>query len=398
MEKILVVDDSGVNRTLLATMLRKAGFEITEARSGEEALQRVLEFRPDLILLDIVMPGMDGYEVCAALKDDERTKDIPVVFLSALSEAGDKIKGLEMGGVDYVTKPFDKGEVLARVRSQLKIRSLTRKLIQTNRELLEKQRRLDEDLKAAAVIQSSLLPTRTPYFRNVAVVWRFQPCDLIGGDIFNVLQLDEQHLGIYMVDVSGHGVPGAMVTVSVSQTLQPERGYLKRSRSDFPYYEIVSPVEVCSALDRDYPIERFEKHFTIVYAVLDTKDGHLKYCSAGHPPPILLRADGRVELLDRIGTIIGLGGIVPFEEDERRLTAGDRLVFYTDGVVECQNEEGELYGQDRFLSLLQGLKKEPIACILDNVLDSLKVFAGGARFQDDVTLLGIEYKASVISG
>jgi len=392
-EKVLVVDDSSVNRTLLAAILKKAGFEIAEAQSGEEALAKVVEFLPDLVLLDIMMPGMDGYEVCAALKGNERTAAIPVIFLSALTEAADKIKGLETGGVDYVTKPFDKGEVLARVRSQLKIRKLTQRLMQTNRELIEKQRKLDEDLKAAAVIQSSLLPTRPPTFQNLTIAWRFQPCDLIGGDIFNVCQLDECHLGIYMVDVSGHGVPGAMVTVSVSQILQPESGYLKKSQDDFPYYRIISPVEVCRALDQEYPIERFDKHFTIIYAVLHAHSGHLKYCSAAHPPPVLLRADGRIELLDRIGTFIGLDGIVPFEEDEKQLADGDRLVFYTDGVVECEDEEGAFFGQERLLTLLQKLQEEPLERLLDILLEALVGFAGAAGFRDDVSLVGIEFRA-----
>ncbi len=392
-EKVLVVDDSSVNRTLLAAILKKAGFEIAEAQSGEEALAKVAEVLPDLVLLDIMMPGIDGYEVCAALKADERTAAIPVIFLSALSEAADKIKGLETGGADYVTKPFDKGEVLARVRSQLKIRNLTQRLMQTNRELMEKQRKLDEDLKAAAIIQSSLLPTRPPTFHNLTIAWRFQPCDLIGGDIFNVCQLDECHLGIYMVDVSGHGVPGAMVTVSVSQALQPESGYLKKSQDDYPHYEIVSPVEVCRALDREYPIERFDKHFTIIYAVLNAHSGRLKYCSAAHPPPVLLRADGRIELLDRIGTFIGLDGIVPFEEDEKQLADGDRLVFYTDGVVECEDEKGVFFGQERLLALLRKLQEEPLERLLDNLLAALVGFTGAAGFRDDVSLVGIEFRA-----
>lgn len=392
-EKVLVVDDSSVNRTLLAAILKKAGFEIVEAQSGEEALAKVAEVLPDLVLLDIMMPGIDGYEVCAALKADERTAAIPVIFLSALSEAADKIKGLETGGADYVTKPFDKGEVLARVRSQLKIRNLTQRLMQTNRELMEKQRKLDEDLKAAAIIQSSLLPTRPPTFHNLTIAWRFQPCDLIGGDIFNVCQLDECHLGIYMVDVSGHGVPGAMVTVSVSQALQPESGYLKKSQDDYPHYEIVSPVEVCRALDREYPIERFDKHFTIIYAVLNAHSGRLKYCSAAHPPPVLLRADGRIELLDRIGTFIGLDGIVPFEEDEKQLADGDRLVFYTDGVVECEDEKGVFFGQERLLALLRKLQEEPLERLLDNLLAALVGFTGAAGFRDDVSLVGIEFRA-----
>ncbi|HQN17982.1 MAG TPA: SpoIIE family protein phosphatase [Syntrophobacteraceae bacterium] len=393
-EKVLIVDDSGANRLLLGSILKKSGYDITEAVDGQQALERAFDAPPDLILLDIMMPGMDGYEVCAILKKDGRTEDIPIIFLSAKSETADKIKGLEMGGADYVTKPFDKGEVLARVRSQLKIRSLNQRIIQNNKELLEKQRRLEEDLKAAAGIQKSLLPAKVPSIQNVSVVWRFQPCDLIGGDIFNVCRLDQDSMGIYMIDVSGHGVPASLVTVSVSQMLHPESGYLKRIRSDSSGVEIVSPAEVLVALDREYPLERFDKFFTIVYMVLDTHRELLRYCSAAHPPPVLLRTGGGLELLDKAGTIIGLGGVVPFEEEEIRLAAGDKLILYTDGVLECQNEQGDFYGESRFHSLLQELRDHSVDQILDGVLDSLTAFAGGLSFQDDVSLLGVEFKKS----
>ncbi len=393
-EKVLIVDDSGANRLLLGSILKKSGYDITEAVDGQQALERAFDAPPDLILLDIMMPGMDGYEVCAILKKDGRTEDIPIIFLSAKSETADKIKGLEMGGADYVTKPFDKGEVLARVRSQLKIRSLNQRIIQNNKELLEKQRRLEEDLKAAAGIQKSLLPAKVPSIQNVSVVWRFQPCDLIGGDIFNVCRLDQDSMGIYMIDVSGHGVPASLVTVSVSQMLHPESGYLKRIRSDSSGVEIVSPAEVLVALDREYPLERFDKFFTIVYMVLDTHRELLRYCSAAHPPPVLLRTGGGLELLDKAGTIIGLGGVVPFEEEEIRLAAGDKLILYTDGVLECQNEQGDFYGESRFHSLLQELRDHSVDQILDGVLDSLRAFAGGLSFQDDVSLLGVEFKKS----
>jgi sigma-B regulation protein RsbU (phosphoserine phosphatase) len=393
-ERVLIVDDSGANRLLLGSILKKSGYDITEAVDGQQALERAFETHPDLILLDIMMPGMDGYEACGILKKDSRTEDIPIIFLSAKSETADKIKGLEMGGADYVTKPFDKGEVLARVRSQLKIRSLNQRIIQNNKELLEKQRRLEEDLKAAAGIQKSLLPAKIPSIQNVSVVWRFQPCDLIGGDIFNVCRLDQDSMGIYMIDVSGHGVPASLVTVSVSQMLHPESGYLKRIRSDAAGVEIVSPAEVLVALDREYPLERFDKFFTIVYMVLDTHRELLRYCSAAHPPPVLLRTSGSLELLDKAGTIIGLGGVVPFEEEAIRLAAGDKLILYTDGVLECQNEHGDFYGESRFHSLLQELRGHSVDQILDGVLDSLTAFAGGLNFQDDVSLLGVELKKS----
>ncbi len=390
-EKILIVDDSIVNRMLLGFILTKAGFETLEARNGKEALDQAIRFMPDLILLDIMMPEMDGYEVCSALKGKDQTRDIPVIFLSAKAESEDKIRGLDLGGADYVTKPFDKGEVLARVRNQLKIRSLTQKLIQTNKELMEKQRKLDEDLRAAAVIQQSLLPQEIPSVDNVRIAWRFQPCELIGGDIFNVFRLDEDNLGIYLLDVSGHGVPGAMVTVSVHQLLQPLQGDLvKKHKNSPPYYEITSPAEVCSILDHEYPIERFDKYFTMIYAVLDTNRGLVRYANAGHPKPVLLRADGNVEWLDKGGTIIGLGGMLPFEDEEKKLHSGDRLILYTDGVLECRNTGGQFYGEKRFLHALANAAGLPLDLLLGAILESLKDFAENTPFQDDISLVGIE--------
>jgi sigma-B regulation protein RsbU (phosphoserine phosphatase) len=308
-EKVLIVDDSVDNRRLLVRTLQKSGFELAEAANGKEALSRTREFYPDLILLDIMMPELDGYQVCETLKSDPDTADIPVIFLSAKTETQDKIKGLEIGGVDYITKPFDRGEVLARVRTQLKLRSLMK-------EILEKQKRLDEDLRAAAAIQASLLPQQLPELDGFACAWKFVPCDLMGGDIFNILPLDEEHLAIYMVDVSGHGVPAAMVTVSVSQMLQAHGGCLKRKIDVPPYYKIASPQKVLQALDREYPLERFNKYFTIVYLIVDVVRGRVVYSNAGHPAPLLLHGDGRLDSLDKGGTIIGLNGLVPFEQEQ----------------------------------------------------------------------------------
>ena len=135
-ETILVVDDDKTNRNLLSIILKKAGCRVIEAEDGQDAIKKSLDTPVDLVLLDIMMPNMDGYEACRRMKEDSRTRDIPVIFLSAKTETRDKVMGLDSGGADYVTKPFDKGEVLARVRSQLRIRSLTR-------EVIEKQKHLD---------------------------------------------------------------------------------------------------------------------------------------------------------------------------------------------------------------------------------------------------------------
>lgn len=394
-EKILIVDDSVETRALLARFLGASGYAVEEAEDGEGALERVRSFMPDLILLDIVMPGMDGYQVCERIKSDPEAQNIPVVFLSVRSEAEEKIRGLAVGGADYITKPFHRGEVVARIENQLKIRKLTDALRAANAELTEKQRHLDDDLKAAAGIQQNLLPRQSPHIPGLDIAWKFMPCRQIGGDIFNILRLDEDHAGFYMIDISGHGVPAAMVTFSISQTLQPHMGCTVRRRfsGGAAGDEIVPPREVLEALDAEYPWERFEKFLTMVYLIVDLRQGDLVYSNAAHPPPLILHADGGVDLLDTGGTVIGLNGILPFEEETRRLRDGDKLLCYTDGVFEMTNEKGEIFGEERFHDLTRSLRHLPVQRMLDGIVREIDAFVDGAKLCDDVSLLGIEYQA-----
>ena len=265
-----------------------------------------------------------------------------------------------------------------------------------NAKLIEKQKKLDEDLQAAAGIQQSLLPQKLekrPKFKNLDISWKFKPCETIGGDIFNVIQLDEDHLGFYMIDVSGHGVPPALVTFSISQTLQPHMGYTLRKRPGLtPDYEIVSPREVLEALDSEYPWERFEKFLTIIYIIINIRNGHLIYSNAAHPPPILFHANGDLELLETGGTIIGMDAILPFEEEKKTLVPGDKLLLYTDGVFDFADDKGELFGQERFHALVGSLKGLTIGKILDEIVLTIEGFAQGSKLQDDVSLMGIEFK------
>ena len=392
-EKILVVDDNVVNRKLLTAILKGEGYEFSEAEDGVEAIEIASREIPDLILLDIEMPKKDGYETCIGLKTNSRTTSIPVIFLSAKTRTEDKIKGLDLGGADYVTKPFDRGEILARVRAQLKIARLTKEVVEANKELREKQERLDEDLKAAAGIQRSLLPQRLPEDEVMEVAWQFMPCEKIGGDIFNVIRLDEVSWGIYVLDVSGHGVPSALVAVSASQIMHSQQNMLlKRETNLPPFYEIVSPGTVLNMLDKEYPLERFNKFFTISYIVLNTKESSLIYSNAAHPSPVLLKRDGSIERLDKGGTVIGMGGLIPFEEGKKPVQAGDKLIVFTDGLLEYQDRDGTLYGEERFLETLLRLKENPISLIINGIIDSVMNFGDHNDPQDDITLLGIELK------
>jgi sigma-B regulation protein RsbU (phosphoserine phosphatase) len=391
-EKILIVDDSEDLRKLLSLTLIKSGYDVTEAVDGNDAMEKAHTFKPDLILLDIIMPLLDGFEVCKELKNDEHTSHIPIIFLSGKTDTADKIKGLEIGGSDYITKPFDKGEIIARVQTHLKIQRLTNELIEKNQELTEKQRRLDEDLVAAGGIQKSLLPLKSPDIKHLDIAWKFLPSYLVGGDIFNFLQLDEDDVAFYIIDVSGHGVPSALVTASVSQLLQHQNSNVTQRKGEaYKGYINVSPREVLEILDSEYPLSRFEKYFTMVYAIINVNDGNIIYSNAAHPPPILLHSDGSHELLETGGTIIGMDGILPFEEERKNLHKGDRIIFYTDGVTEFQNDNGDFYSEERFLSILKENKNKKVGVMLDAVITSIEDFGGNAEFQDDISLVGIEY-------
>ncbi len=399
-ETILVIDHDERVRKALAGILGRKGYAVREGSRGEDALSLVRKSRPDLVLLEFCAPRIEAFEVCRAIKRDPLVGNTPVIFLSERSESEDKVRGFESGGADYVTKPFDEREVIARVENQLRVRRLTGDLVRANRELTEKQRRLDEDLRAAGGIQQSLLPRVAPEIRNLKIAWRFIPSYLIGGDIFNVFYLDENHAGFYMADVSGHGVPSALVAVSLSQMLQPQAGDTTKKRtSSPPWYEIVSPGSVLRALDAEYPMERFDMYFTIVYLIIDLSLGRLVYSNAAHPYPVIVRRDGEIVVLDKGGTIIGMGGEVPFEEEEVALHEGDRLVVYTDGLVEVENGHGELFGEERLYDHLRENRGRDGDALLDGIIAAAREWSGTGEFGDDLTLAVLELdKGGVLAG
>jgi sigma-B regulation protein RsbU (phosphoserine phosphatase) len=169
-------------------------------------------------------------------------------------------------------------------------------------DLQTKQRLLEKDLEAAAAIQTSLLPVRAPRVESAQAAWKFRPCEQIGGDIFNIHNMDERNVGLYMLDVCGHGVPAALISVAVSQFLNGADGLLGNN------CELVSPDIVLNRLDHAFPFERFDSFFSIICMTLDIRQGLLTYSSAGHPPPVLIRSNGPTETLDHRGPSIGIGG------------------------------------------------------------------------------------------
>lgn len=281
----------------------------------------------------------------------------------------------------------------------LKYAAAEAKLVSLNKELIDKQRRLNEDLAAAAEIQYSLLPHTVEASKYMRTAWAFKPCEQIGGDIFNLIQLDRHHWGIYVLDVSGHGVPAAMVAVSVYQLLQAHTGFLvERSPDPATVDYIRTPSEVFGALEREFPFERFTNFFSIIYIVLNTATGRIIYGNAGHPAPIMLRNSGAFEKLTLGDPPIGLKKLrehskqlAGFQENIGDMSPGDKLFVFTDGIFDYQDRGGNFFGSDRLYEALRHLPAQPVSADIKSIERALAEFGDQAPLHDDMTLLGIEY-------
>ncbi len=251
--------------------------------------------------------------------------------------------------------------------------------------LQNKQKQLDRDLESAAAIQQSLLPARSPRIDNIQIAWEFEPCEQIGGDIFNISHMDEGKVGLYMLDVCGHGVPAALISVAVSQFLNSGDGLLGNN------CELVSPDVVLNKLGRAFPFERFDSFFSIICMTIDLYEGLLTYSCAGHPPPVLVRSDGSMQTLDYRVPSIGFGCKDPIGQQTIQLQTSDKIMLYTDGLLESRNTKEDLFGKSRFYDVLKKHHHEPIQKMVDAVTADVNEFRHQARPDDDISILGVEY-------
>ena len=391
--KVLLVDDNPTNLKVLNDTLKDRGYDLRIARSGEQALQVAGKSLPDLILLDVMMqPGIDGYETIRRLKQQSETKDTPVIFLSALGETPDKVKGLDLGTVDYITKPFKADEVIARVNTHLTMHRLRQDLRQRNQELESANGRMKKDLDAAARVQQSMLPASLPKDDRVKIGWQYHPCDQLGGDSLGVHRLMPDHLSFYIVDVSGHGVSSALLAVSVSRSLEPSND--PSSLVTGTRGTISGPAELAQRLNILYRMTGHGNHyFTMVYAVLDLRRRLLRFTTAGHPGPVLVRRGEQAQQVTEPSVPVGLFEEATFTESELELAAGDRVYLFSDGFYEETNEAGEQFEISRLVDAIGAVAGEPLELSIEKVRQDLAAWHGGNNFTDDLSILGFEMTA-----
>ena len=323
--------------------------------------------------------------------NNPKTKDIVWVIVNAFPEYDDnnRLKQIVVTFWDYTQLKLAEAALairtndLARTNTELQRQIEERALVE--KELQKKQQQIAKDLEVAAGIQQSLIPGHTPRIGSIRVAWRFEPCEQIGGDIFNFQITDKNHISFYMLDVCGHGVSSALISAAISQFLQTDYELSKNAS------EAVQPKAVLNSLNRVFPFERFDSFFTIVYVTVDYVNGRLSYSCAGHPSPILLHPVGELEILDVHGPVIGVGNDLPFVQEDKQLQPGDKIILYTDGVLDHSNPEGELFGKHRFCETLEKYGDQPVETLMDLLQTTLKNFAGPARSGDDLSMMVIEY-------
>src|SRR3954452_17134873 len=390
---ILIVDDTPANLQVLAGMLKDRGYKVRPVPSGRLALQAATHDPPDLILLDINMPEMNGYEVCEHLKADDQLKGIPVIFISALNDQLDKVRAFAIGGVDYITKPFQMEELHARVDTHLKLRRLQIELEESNTRLAKANTRMSRDLKAAARIQGTFLPRGVPRVPGADFAWVYHPCDELAGDGLNVIPIGEDQVALYILDVSGHGVASPLLSVTLSPPLSPPSepsSILTRDGGVRGRLDIRPTADVAAELNRLFPFDTATEQFaTMLYGILEVTTGEFRYVSAGHPGPVHLPPGADPTILESSGSPIGLADEA-YEERSVRLGAGDRLYLYSDGVPEAMDPAGRQFGDARLLEGVGRVRSEPLREGVAPLLREITRWHGGENPRDDISIVGSE--------
>lgn len=389
--KILIVEDDPVSRKILKKNLQNTGCELLTAENGIKAWDIISKDQDiRLVLTGWMMPGMSGLELCKKIRETNFPKYVYIILLTAKSQKEDIIEGLKIGADDYMTKPFEFDELQVRINTGIRF-------IQLNSKLREANEIMRKNLESGRTVQQSLLPREIPDLPTIEFAARFYPSLYVSGDIYNVFRLDEKHFGFYNIDVSGHGVPAALFSVGISQRLNNDlypHALLKIPLGNTPHYQINSPERVARLLDEDDMLGKYDKYFTMVYAIINIESFKVDFYRAGHNLPLLIHPDGSSEYIDGGGPPIGLG--LPHEEQKNQtldLSPGNQFIIFSDGINEAVSQKQDsVYGFKRVKTVLSKYSQDSLGASFDRLIEDVKEFQGSEEFTDDISIIGFKLK------
>jgi len=380
---ILVAEDDPDNQALIQLLLERAGYRVTLASDGDEVFGLLDSCQPELLLLDCKMPRMNGPEVCARLKGDPRWADVPVIFLSMFSDPRDKVQGFEVGGADYVTKPIEELELLARIRNHLELahsRQVLKKKVSIYEALTQEQMARLDEIRTG---QESLL-TSPWAFPELKAAVRFTPAHEAGGDFYEITRFSEGEFGFLVTDVAGHDlsvpfITGALKALSVT--------FLKDG---------LSPTDTMTMLNASlHAFLTEERYVTGCYAKYSQERMEVELINAGHPPALFQSTERKCEFVNLTGDALGPLECCRFETRTLQVQPGDRLFLYSDGLIEGYRDAlgrrgRPVWGMKQMQRYVESLRSKTITETVDSIVDGLLDETGG-MVEDDILVLGVEF-------
>ncbi|MFC0331653.1 PP2C family protein-serine/threonine phosphatase [Paenibacillus sepulcri] len=386
--RIVVVDDNPMNITVVQEILKRAGYtNVWAAASGTE-LFGLLGLNAqgqepedsaaddngiDLILLDMMMPGVDGITACHAISQSPRLRDIPIIMVTAIGDSKKLAEALDAGAIDYVTKPINRIELLARIRVALRLK-------EQKDWHKERDRRVREELQLAREVQSAALPQRVEDDR-IAINAIFRPSEELSGDLYAWNRIDDKRYGIAVIDAMGHGISSSLVCMFIASVMQEAMT------------KLVEPEQVIQELNRrsqqlQFADQLIQYYFTALYALVDLEKGTIEYVNAGHPPGMIVRGGGQVEAFRQGGLAIGLFDEIEVTKHVLDITAGDRMILYTDGMLDLVGEEDD----DQMGRLKEALQPFGSTVPLEEVEEILFQRDNDSNRSDDRCLVLVDIK------
>jgi len=380
--RLLVVDDNEDNRYTLIMRLEIEGYSnIAIAEDGEQALTLLASQEFDLVLLDVMMPKVDGYQVLQQLKADGRLHNIPVIMISALNEIDSVVRCVELGAVDYLSKPFNPVLLKARVGASLEKKRL-------RDEVRAHSARMDEELESARQLQMSMVPTAFPQptaQRPIEIFAMMEPAREVGGDLYDFYDIDDGTLCFFIGDVSGKGVASALFMARTKNVIRLVSRLLRGADGS-----ALTPADIVTAVNRELCQDNAGMMFvTLFFGMLDPQTGDLRFTNAGHNPPYHLDGNGLAPVTTCKGRPLGVRDNSAYETGCLKLAQGEGIYLYTDGVTEAANRNDEFFTEERLEAVLRDVAGQPANAIIKAVADAVQTFADGAPQSDDITALAI---------
>lgn len=377
---ILLIDDSVFVRKVMQQQLEQEGYQVKLASTANEGLDIVENQVLDLVILDVMLPDVHGYDICRLIKSSMAQKGqfLPVIMLTSISHVEDKVAGLESGADDYLVKPLSQAELLARVRGMLRIRDLQEDVRQAHESLSHAHAVIERELKIIGDIQRSFLPQSFPTYPGFSISASYYPSMMAGGDYYDVIVVDDQHWGFVIADIAGHGASAAVVMALTQMTVK-----------EFAP-GITSPCEALRLFNRKLEVHLSADYFvTMFYAVLNLQTMKFVYASAGHNPVLFYSfPKNQVYLLQNdFGVPLRTFPIDIFDEREEEFHPGNKLLMFTDGVVDIVNPDKRFYGLPRLMELFKKYRREPGEIIIEKIFQDTEQYRESSKRLDDFTLV-----------